>query len=82
MSGKTYDANRHRKSYPFMRKRPVILNTGSSQAEIDIETAKLVFNNEYTKTYNFDGSNLPSGIYFYELQVNGNRSNKKMLLIK
>ena len=56
MSEKTYDANRHRKSYPFMRKRPVILNTGSAQGEIDIETAKLVFSDEYTKTYNFDGS--------------------------
>ena len=56
MSGKIYDANRLRKSYPFMRKRPVILNIGSSQNEIDIETAKLVFNEEYSKTYNFDGS--------------------------
>tara|TARA_B100001057_G_C22815562_1_gene937265 strand:+ start:299 stop:622 length:324 start_codon:yes stop_codon:yes gene_type:complete len=56
MSGKTYDANRHRKTYPFMRKRPALLNTGTAQGSIDIETAKLVFNDEYTKTYSFDGS--------------------------
>ena len=57
MSNKKYDANRLRKSYPFTRKRPVILNTGSSSGEsIDIETGKLVFNNEYSKTYTYDGS--------------------------
>jgi len=31
---------------------------------------------------NFNGSQLASGIYFYELNVDGNRINKKMLLIK
>lgn len=56
MSGKTYDSNRLRKTYPFMRKRPVQLNTGTAQNSVNIETAKLVFNNEYTKTYTFDGS--------------------------
>ena len=51
-----YDANRLRKSYPLTRQRPVILNTGEVSQESEIETAKLVFNNEYTKTYTFDGS--------------------------
>ena len=32
--------------------------------------------------YNFNGSQLASGIYFYELEVDGSRINKKMLLIK
>ena len=45
-----YDANRLRKSYPLTRQRPVILNTGEVSQESEIETAKLVFNNEYTKT--------------------------------
>ena len=56
MSNKKYDANRLRKNYPFLRKRPVILNTGTASDTIDIETGKLVFNNEYKKTYTFDGS--------------------------
>ncbi|MBT5956156.1 MAG: T9SS type A sorting domain-containing protein [Candidatus Marinimicrobia bacterium] len=32
--------------------------------------------------YTFNGSQLASGIYFYELRVDGSRVNKKMLLIK
>jgi hypothetical protein len=30
----------------------------------------------------FDGSNLSSGIYFYELNVNGIKNIKKMMLVK
>ncbi len=34
-------------------------------------------------TYNFDGRNLASGVYFYALYVDGNRfDSKKMVLIK
>ena len=33
-------------------------------------------------SYIFNGYSLSSGIYFYELQVDGSRINKKMLLIK
>jgi len=33
-------------------------------------------------SYNFNGYSLSSGIYFYELGVDGSRVNKKMLLIK
>jgi choice-of-anchor B domain-containing protein len=32
--------------------------------------------------FNFDGSNLPSGLYFYSLEANGNKEVKKMVLLK
>ncbi|MBC8310765.1 MAG: T9SS type A sorting domain-containing protein, partial [Candidatus Marinimicrobia bacterium] len=45
-----------------------------------------IINGEMLRTgsydYNFNGSHLASGIYFYELEVDGNHINKKMLLIK
>ena len=51
-----YDSNRLRKSYPLHRQRPVILNTGIPASGVDIETGKLVFANENSKTYTYDGS--------------------------
>ncbi len=49
------------------------------------EVATLVNENKPTGSYEveFDGSNLPSGIYFYSLEVNGNIiDTKRMILLK
>ncbi|MBK7106889.1 MAG: T9SS type A sorting domain-containing protein [Ignavibacteriae bacterium] len=48
------------------------------------EVATLVNQNQKPRNYEveFDGSNLPSGVYFYKLQSGDFIETKKMLLIK
>jgi len=46
---------------------------------------KTLVNEEKNKgryTYNFDGSDLPSGVYIYQLRVNDFMASKKLMLIK
>ena len=40
------------------------------------------FRNAGTYSVSLNGSNLPSGIYFYKLEVNGYKATKRMLLLK
>ncbi|MBZ0199326.1 MAG: T9SS type A sorting domain-containing protein [Ignavibacteriaceae bacterium] len=48
------------------------------------EIAALVNEEKQQGSYSvsFDGSNLPSGVYFYSLRVNGFVENKKMILLR
>ncbi|MBI1938414.1 MAG: T9SS type A sorting domain-containing protein, partial [Ignavibacteriales bacterium] len=48
------------------------------------EVAELLNGYHETGSYEipFNGSNLPSGVYFYNLTSNGNSITKKMLLLK
>ena len=47
-----------------------------------IKTLVNSIKNSGTYEVEFDASNLPSGIYFYQLQMNGNSIVKQMLLLK
>jgi len=48
----------------------------------EIKTLVSGYLNAGVHTVQFDGSNLSSGIYFYELNVNGVKNIKKMILVK
>jgi hypothetical protein len=49
---KVYDANRRRKTYPFLRRVPVLKQY--TDKEMKIETKKIYFNNENQVQYFFD----------------------------
>jgi DNA-binding beta-propeller fold protein YncE len=48
----------------------------------EIKTLVNEAKNKGTYTYNFDGSDLPSGVYIYQLRVNDFVSSKKLVLLK
>lgn len=51
---KFYDANRVKKSYPLYRRKPLETSiTNSNAAGSQVEVAKIQFNNESSKTYQF-----------------------------
>lgn len=51
---KVYDLNRIRKTYPLVRRKPIYSsNLSLSQSGVQVETAILNYNDEFTKTYAF-----------------------------
>ena len=54
---KFYDANRVKKSYPLYRRKPLETSiTNSNAVGSQVEVAKIEFNNQSLKTYDFLGS--------------------------
>lgn len=51
MATKRYDLNRHRKIYPLIRRKPVYLDIGAGDSEVEANV--IIYNNSESETYTF-----------------------------